>query len=75
MVKQNDGKQRNSDQPKISEQPKFFDRDTLEEEQKMEEDLDFFFNNNAIQPKKRKYETKKNKTVQHDKNKVTKFLD
>ena len=32
---------------------------TLEEENKMEEDLNFFFNNNASQPNKRKYETKK----------------
>ena len=32
---------------------------TLEQGQKMEEDLYFFFNNNASQPKKRKYETKK----------------
>ena len=31
----------------------------LEEEKKIEEYLDFFFNNNASQPKKRKYETKK----------------
>ena len=31
---------------------------TLEQEQKMEEDLDFFFNNNASQPKNRKYKTK-----------------
>ena len=28
--------------------------DTLEEENKMEEDLNFFFNNNASQAKKRK---------------------
>ena len=32
---------------------------TLKQEQKVEEDLDFFFNNNASQPKKRKYKTKK----------------
>ena len=31
---------------------------TLEEEKKMEEDIDFFLSNNASQPKKkRKYET------------------
>ena len=28
-------------------------KNTLEEEKKMEEDLDFFFNNNTSQPKKR----------------------
>ena len=48
---------------------------TLEREQKIEEELNFFFNNNANQPKKRKHEKKqiknKNKTIQHDKNKVT----
>ena len=48
---------------------------TLEQEQKMERDLNFFFNNNTSQPKKKKVQDKKNKTVQHDKNKVTKFLD
>ena len=48
---------------------------TLEQEQKMERDLNFFFNNNTSQPKKKKVRDKKNKTVQHDKNKVTKFLD
>ena len=48
---------------------------TLEQEQKMERDLNFFFNNNTSQPKKQKVRDKKNKTVQHDKNKVTKFLD
>ena len=32
---------------------------TLKQEQKVEEDLDFFFNNNASQPKKIKYKTKK----------------
>ena len=40
----------------------------------MEEDLDFFFNNNASQTKK-EITRQKSKTVQHDKNKVTKFLD
>ena len=35
---------------------------TLEEEKKWKkEDFDFFFSNNASQPKNRKYETKKNK--------------
>ena len=28
-------------------------KNTLEEEKKMEEDLDFFFNNNATQPNKK----------------------
>ena len=67
LEKQNDGNQRNSDWLKISEQPKFSDRDYFRGGKKIEEDLDLFFNNNASQPK--------NKTVQHDKNKVTKFLD
>ena len=48
---------------------------TLEEKQKMGEDFDFFFNNNASQPKKKKVRDEKNKTVQHDNNKVTKFPD
>ena len=48
---------------------------TLEQEQKMEGNLNFFFNINTSQPKKKKVRDKKNKTVQHDKNKVTKFLD
>ena len=32
---------------------------TLEQEQKMEKDLDFFFDKYASQPKKRQYKTKK----------------
>ena len=55
-----DGNQRNGDQPKISEQPKFVNRDQ-EQEQKMEEDLDFFINNNASQSKK-KESTRRKKT-------------
>ena len=41
----------------------------------MEEDIDFFFNNNAGQPKKKKIRDEKNKTVQHDANKIMKLLD
>ena len=47
---------------------------TLKEE-KMEEDLDFSFNNNASKPKKESTRQKKNKTVQHDENQDTKFFD
>ena len=47
---------------------------TLEQEQKMEEDLDFFFNNNASQPKKRKYEMKKIKPYNTARIKSRNFL-
>ena len=40
----------------------------------MEEDLNFFFNNNVSQPKK-KIRDKKNKIVQRNKNKIMKFSD
>ena len=59
LVKQNDGNERSSDRSKTSEQSKFADREYFGGGKKMEEDLDFFFNNNASQPKKRKYEMKK----------------
>ena len=48
---------------------------TLEEEKKMEEDVDFFFNNNASEPIKKKIRDEKNKTVHHNKNKITKLSD
>ena len=47
---------------------------TLEEGKKMNEDLDFFFNNNASQPKKRKYETKKIKPYNTTQIKSQNFL-
>ena len=47
---------------------------TLKDRKKMEEDLDFFFNNNASQPKKRKYETKKIKPYNTTRIKATNFL-
>ena len=37
----------------------------------MEEDLDYFSKNNAN--KKRKYKTKRNRTIQHDENKIQKL--
>ena len=40
----------------------------------MEEDLDFFSNNNASQPKKRKYETKKIKPYNTSRIKSRNFL-
>ena len=40
---------------------------TLKDGKKMEEDLDFFFNNNASQPKRRKNETKKIKPYNKNK--------
>ena len=47
---------------------------TLEEGKKMNEDFDFFFNNNASQPKKRKYETKKIKPYNTTQIKSQNFL-
>ena len=47
---------------------------TLKGEQKMEEELYLFFNNNASHQKK-KVQVEQDKTVQHDKNKVSKCLD
>ena len=47
---------------------------TLEEGKKMNEDFDFFFNNNASQPKKRKYETKKIKPYNMTQIKSQNFL-
>ena len=44
--------------PKFESNLNSLTENTLEQEQKMEEDLDFFFNNNASQPKNRKYKTK-----------------
>ena len=38
---------------------------TLVEEQKMEEDLDFSLSNNASKPKKKKKMQQKNQTAQH----------
>ena len=74
LVKQNDGNQKKAviDQ---KFQSNSLIENTLEEEQKMGEDFYFFFNNNASQPKKKKVRDEKNKTVQHDNNKVTKFPD
>ena len=42
LIKQNDGNQRNSDQPNISEQAKFVNREHFQAEKNMEEDLIFF---------------------------------
>ena len=74
LVKQNDGNGRGSDRPKIAEQSKFVDRKYFEGGKKMKEDLDFFFNNNANQPKKRKYETKKIKPYNTTRIKSRNFL-
>ena len=51
-----------------------FHRICFEQKQKMEEDLDLFFNNNASQQKKKKVRDE-NQTVQNDKDQVTKFYD
>ena len=59
LVKQSDGNERSSDRSKTSEQSNLLIDNTLEEEKNLEGDLNFFFNNDASQPKKRKYETKK----------------
>ena len=45
---------------------------TLPQEEKIEEDLDFFLNDKASQPKK---SIQQNKTVQFDQNKVQKLFD
>ena len=55
LVKQNDGNEKSCDRSKTSEQSKFADREYLEE------DLDFFFNKNASQPKKKKENTRRKK--------------
>ena len=47
LVKQNDGNKKSSDRSKTSEQSKFADREHFGGGKKMEEDLDFFFNNNS----------------------------
>ena len=47
---------------------------TLGEGKKPEEDLDFFFNNNTSQPKKRKYKTKKIKPYNTTRIKSRNFL-
>ena len=59
LVKQNDGNERSSDRSKTSEQSKFTDREYFGGGKKMEEDLNFFFNNNATQPKKENTRCKK----------------
>ena len=73
-MKQNDGNGRGSDRPKIAEQSKFVDRKYFKGGKKMKEDLDFFFNNNASQPKKRKYKTKKTKPYNTTRIKSRNFL-
>ena len=74
LVKQNDGNERGSDRPKIAEQSKFVDRKYFGGGRKMKEDLNFFFNNSASQPKKRKYETKKIKPCNTTRIKSRNFL-
>lgn len=51
-----------------------FHRICLEQKEKMEEDLDLFFNNNTSQQKKKKIQDE-NQTVQNDKDQITKFYD
>ena len=41
----------------------------------MKEDLDFFFDNNVSQPKKKKLRDEENQAVQHKQNKITKSFD
>ena len=48
---------------------------TLVQEQKMEEELDFFLSNTASQPKKKIVCDEKNQTLQHYQNKVKKLVD
>ena len=54
LVKQDDGKDRSSDRQQIRKQLELVDRKYSGSMKKMEENLDFFFNNNASQAKKRK---------------------
>ena len=59
LTNRSDGNDRGSDRQQIAEQSKLVDRKYFGGGKKMGEDLNFLFNNNASQPKKRKYETKK----------------
>ena len=59
LVKQNNGNERSSDRSKTSEKSKLADREYFGGGKKM--------NNNASQPKKRKYKTiKQNLTTRHE---------
>ena len=70
---QSDGNDKGSDRQQIAEQSKFLDIKYFGGGKKMEEDLDFF-NNDAIQPNKRKYETKKIKPYNTTRIKSRNFL-
>ena len=75
LAKQNDGNNGGNCGTKIADEPKRFDREYFGGRKKMEEDLDFFFSNNASQPKKkRKYETTKIKPYNTTSIKSRKFL-
>ena len=52
LVNENDGNERSNDRSKTSEQSKLTDREYFRGGKKMEEDPDFFSNNNACEPKK-----------------------
>ena len=75
LAKQNDGNKEGNCGTKIADEPKRFDREYFGGRKKMEEDLDFFFSNNASQPKKkRKYETTKIKPYNTTRIKSCNFL-
>ena len=60
MLKQNDGKDWSGDRQQITKQPELVDRKYFGEGKKMEKDLDFLFNNNASQAKKKNVWDEKN---------------
>ena len=59
LTNQSDGNDSGSVRQQIAEQSKFIDRKYFGGGKKMEENLDFFFNNNASQPKKGSTKLKK----------------
>ena len=59
FVKQNHGDERSSNRSKTSEQSKFPDRKYFGGAKKIEEDLDFFVNDNTKEPKEENMRQKK----------------
>ena len=59
LTNRSDGNDSGSVRQQIAEQSKFIDKKYFGGGKKMEENLDFFFNNNASQPKKGSTKLKK----------------
>ena len=74
MPNWSNGNNRAGHRQQIAEQSKFVDRKYFGGGNKIEENLDSFFNNNTIQPKKRKYQTKKIKPHNTARRKSRNFL-